>query len=333
MCACSAPRSTPHEQCPGPQRGARQRGQVAPVSAVSAAPAAPAVPARQPRAGRASATAARKTGFFLAIAIFVVVSLFPFYWIVLTSLKTQPQIAAGTSSLLPQHVTFANYVDDFTQQDFLRPLLNSILVSVCVTVISVVLATLAGYALSKTRIRGKTVILGFVLLGSFFPLLAMVGPLFILYRHSSLLINNYPGLIIACLIYTLPLATWLLTNYFAQIPTELEEAAIVDGTSRLGALAKVIMPVALPGVFTVTILSFILAWNDFTFALSFMTTPDHYTAPLAIVDFVPQGQSSQFNTPYNLIDAAVVIISVPIALLVIFAQRRIISGLTAGALK
>jgi ABC-type glycerol-3-phosphate transport system permease component len=270
----------------------------------------------------------RRTGFFSLLAVFVVASLFPFYWIVITSLKTPAEIAQGTTSLLPGHMTLSNYIDDFTQQDFIRPLINSVIVSVSTTVLTVVLASLAGYALSRTRIRGKPLILGFVLVGAFFPLLAMVGPLFIVYRNLGLL-NSYPALIIACLIYTLPLAVWLLTNYFSQIPRELEEAAIVDGTTRVQALRKVIMPVALPGVFTVTILSFILVWNDFTFALSFMQTPDRYTAPLAIVTL---GQS-QYQTFYNLIDAAVVIISLPIALIVIFAQRRIVSGLTAGALK
>lgn len=297
------------------------------MSAVSAAGRV-ARPGRPGSLRRDSARAARKTGFFVLLAIFVIASLFPFYWIVNTSLKTSGEIAQGTHSLLPGHVTFSNYVDDFTQQDFIRPLLNSVLVSVCVTVITVVLASLAGYALARTRIRGKTAILGFILVGAFFPLLAMVGPLFIVYRRLSLL-NTYEGLIIACLIYTLPLATWLLTNYFSQIPKELEEAAVMDGLTRVKALYKVIMPVAMPGVFTVTILSFILAWNDFTFALSFMSTPSHYTAPLAIVNL---GQS-QYQVFYNLIDAAVVIISVPIALIVIFAQRRIVSGLTAGALK
>jgi ABC-type glycerol-3-phosphate transport system permease component len=201
-------------------------------------------------------------------------------------------------------------------------------VSLAGTLITVLLASLAGYAIARTRLRGKPLIFGFILIAGFFPQMAMVGPLFIVYKHIGLL-NSYPGLIIACLIYTLPIATWLLTSYFSQIPIQLEEAAIVDGASRLQALRKVIMPVALPGVFTVTILSFILIWNDFTFALSFQSTPNMFTAPLAIVNL---GQS-QFQTFYNLIDAAVVIISIPIALIVIFAQRRIVSGLTAGALK
>jgi ABC-type glycerol-3-phosphate transport system permease component len=271
---------------------------------------------------------ARKTGFFLLLAIFVLASLFPFYWILITSLKTNAQIQQGTSSLLPSHVTWSSYITDLTKEDFVRPLLNSAIVSLSATLITVLLAALAGYGVSRTRMRGKPVVFGFILIAGFFPIMAMVGPLFIVYRHSGLL-NSYPGLILASLIYTLPIATWLLTSYFSQIPVQLEEAAIVDGATRLQALRKVILPVALPGVFTVTILSFILVWNDFTFALSFQSSPDMFTAPLAIVNL---GQS-QFQTFYNLIDAAVVIISIPIALIVIFAQRRIVSGLTAGAIK
>jgi ABC-type glycerol-3-phosphate transport system permease component len=190
------------------------------------------------------------------------------------------------------------------------------------------MGTLGGYALSRTRIRGKPLILGFILIAGFFPVIAMVGPLFLAYRNLGLL-DTYPALVITYLIYTLPIATWFLANFFSRIPFQLEEAAIVDGTTRLGALRKVILPVAVPGIFTVAILSFILAWNDFAFAVSFMDTPDKYTAPLAIVNL----GHSQYQVHYNLIDAAVVIVTVPIALLVIFAQRQIISGLTAGALK
>jgi len=271
---------------------------------------------------------ARRTGFFLMLAIFVLVSLFPFYWIVDTSLKTPQAIAAGTTSLLPGHVTFSNYIDDFTQQDFIRPLLNSVLVAGCTTIVTVVLAALAGYALSRTQIRGKPVWLAFILIANFFPVIAMVGPLLTVYRRIGLL-DTYPGLIIADLIYTLPLATFLMSSYFSQIPKSLEEAALVDGSTRLRTLRKIIVPVALPGVFTTAILSFMLTWNDFLLALSFMTDPSHYTATVAIVSL---GQSP-YQTFYNLIDAAVVIISLPIALLVLLAQRRIVSGLTAGSFR
>jgi ABC-type glycerol-3-phosphate transport system permease component len=274
-----------------------------------------------------------RTGYFLLVAGFVVASLFPFYWIVITSLKTQTALSQGTSSLLPGHITFGSYTFDLTQTSatgisFGRALLNSALVALSTTAITVVLSVLAGYGLSRTRIRGKTVILGFVLLSGFFPVLAIVGPLFLAYRHIGLL-NTYPALIITYLIYTLPIATWFLANFLSQIPHQLEEAALVDGSTRLGALRRVILPVAVPGIFTVTILSFIFAWNDFAFAVSFMETPDKYTAPLAVVGL----GHSQFQVFYNRIDAAVVMITLPVALLVIFAQRRIISGLTAGALK
>ena len=137
---------------------------------------------------------------------------------------------------------------------------------------TVVVASLAGYALARLPIRGAGAILAFILIAGFFPVLAMVGPLFLLFKELGLLDNIYP-LIIVYLVYTLPIATWLLKNFFAQIPKELEEAALVDGATRLQALRKVVIPVAVPGVFTAGILSFILAWNDFTFAVSFLETP------------------------------------------------------------
>lgn len=270
----------------------------------------------------------RRVGFVALLAIFVLASLFPFYWILITSLKTSGEIAAGTTSLLPGHITWSNYATDLTQQNFIRPLVNSAIVCLSATLLTVIIAAPAGYALSRTRIRGRPLILGFILVAAFFPIIAMVGPMFIAYRRIGLL-NTYPALILSYLVYTLPLATWLLASYFSQIPKELEEAALVDGSSRIRTLWRVVMPVALPGVFTAAIMSFILAWNDFLLALSFMTSPNMYTAPVAIVSL---GQS-QYQTFYNLIDAAVVIISIPVALLVIFAQRRIVSGLTAGALK
>jgi ABC-type glycerol-3-phosphate transport system permease component len=156
----------------------------------------------------------------------------------------------------------------------------------------------------------------------------MVGPLFLVYRRIALL-NSYQGLIVAYLIYTLPLAIWLLTNYFGQIPKELDESAMVDGASRVRALWRIIIPIAAPSIFTAGIISFILAWNDFTLALSFENQPGSYTAPLAIVNL---GQS-QYQVFYNQIDAAVVVVTLPVALIVLLAQRRIISGLTTGALK
>jgi ABC-type glycerol-3-phosphate transport system permease component len=301
----------------------------------AAGPATARTRPRRRRAGRriTPRRVASRTGFYLLLAIFVVASLFPFYWMVVNSLKTDADFSKGTTSLLPGHISFASYSNDLlysstTGLNFGRTLLNSAIVALSATAITVVIGVLAGYALSRTRMRFKTPTLGFILVAGFFPTIAMVGPLFILYRRLGLL-NNYLALIIAYLIYTLPIAIWFLANFFTQIPHQLEEAALVDGSTRLQALRRVILPVAMPGIFTVTILSFILAWNDFLFAVSYMETPDKYTAPLAIIGL---GQS-QFRVFYNRIDAAVVMVTIPVVLIVMFAQRRIISGLTAGALK
>jgi ABC-type glycerol-3-phosphate transport system permease component len=272
-----------------------------------------------------------QTFFYAGVVIAILVSLFPFYWILRTSLLTDSQVSAGvggSNGLVPSHLSWSAYVEDFSQQHFLGPLVNSIIVALAATVVTIVVASLAGYALARLEVRGAGAILGFVLLAGFFPVLAIVGPLFLLLKNLGFLDNIYP-LIIVYLVYTLPIATWLLRNFFAQLPKELEEAALVDGATRLQALRKVVIPVAVPAVFTAAILSFILAWNDFTFAVSFLVTPSHFTAPLAIVTF---GQS-QYQVFYNRIDAAVVIISIPIALLVLFLQRRIVSGLTAGSFR
>jgi len=280
---------------------------------------------------RRSGKVVRESLFYLAVVIVVLIALFPFYWILRTSLLSNAQVAAGvggSNGIIPSHLSGEAYRNVFSQASFLTPLLNSVIVSLATTVITVIVASLAGYALARLKIRGAGAILGFILLAGFFPVLAMIGPLFLVLRTLGWLNSIWP-LIIVYLVYTLPIATWLLKNFFEQIPVELEDAALVDGATRLQTLRKVVIPVAVPAVFTAAILSFILAWNDFAFAVSFLTSLNHYTAPLAITTF---GQS-QYQTFYNLIDAAVVIISVPIALLVLFAQRRIVSGLTAGSFR
>lgn len=273
----------------------------------------------------------RESLFYVTVAVVVLIALFPFYWILRTSLESSSQIAAGVggpNGVVPSHLSFSAFVNVFKQQQFLTPLLNSIIVALCTTVVTIVVATMAGYSLARLSIRGAGAILAFILLAGFFPVLAMIGPLFLLLRSMNALNNIYP-LIIIYLVYTLPISTWLLRNFFQQIPLELEDAALVDGATRLQTLRRVVIPVAVPGVFTAAILSFILAWNDFAFAVSFLSSTSHFTAPLAIVTF---GQSG-FQTFYNLIDAAVVIISIPIAALVLFAQRRIVAGLTAGSFR
>ncbi len=273
----------------------------------------------------------RETLFYIAVVIVILVALFPFFWILRTSLMSNAQVGqgvGGANGIIPSHLTFSSFVDVFKQNDFQRPLLNSFIVALCCTAVTVVVASMAGYALARLHIRGVGAILGFILLAGFFPVLAIIGPLFLVMRHLGVLDSIYP-LIIIYTVYTLPISTWLLKSFFDQIPTELEDAALTDGATRLQTLRRVVIPVAIPGVFTAAILSFILAWNDFAFAVAFLQSPQHFTAPLDITTF----GFSQFQTYYNLIDAAVVIISIPVALLVLFAQRRIVSGLTAGSFR
>ena len=298
------------------------------MAAIGAGPAPTAI-ARTRRPGTGKIV--RETLFYLAVVIVVLIALFPFYWILRTSLLSNSQVAAGVggaNGIIPSHLSGVAYKNVFTQASFLRPLLNSVIVALLTTAVTIVVASMAGYALARLRIRGAGAILAFILLAGFFPVLAMIGPLFLMLRYLGWLNSIWP-LIIVYLVYTLPIATWLLKNFFEQVPVELEDAALVDGATRLQTLRKVVIPVAVPAVFTAAILSFILAWNDFAFAVSFLTSQNHFTAPLAITIY---GQS-QYQTFYNLIDAAVVIISIPIAVLVLFAQRRIVAGLTAGSFR
>jgi ABC-type glycerol-3-phosphate transport system permease component len=302
------------------------------TAAVAGAGAAPAVPAVLKYRRRITPRKiVRETLFYLAVVIVVLIALFPFYWILRTSLESNSQVAAGVggaNGIIPSHLSGEAFVNVFTQQSFLTPLLNSIIVALGCTVVTIIVASMAGYALARLKIRGAGAILAFILLAGFFPVLAMIGPLFLLLRYIGALNSIYP-LIIIYLVYTLPISTWLLKNFFEQIPKDLEDAALTDGATRLQTLRKVVVPVAIPGVFTAAILSFILAWNDFAFAVSFLSTQSHFTAPLAITTFTESG----YQTFYNLLDAAVVIVSIPIALLVLFAQRRIVSGLTAGSFR
>ena len=299
------------------------------TAAVAEAGAAPA--ALKYRRRITPGKAVRETLFYIAVVIVVLIALFPFYWILRTALESNSQVAAGVggkNGIIPGHLSGQAFVNVFTQQHFLTPLLNSIIVALATTVVTIIVASSAGYALARLNIRGAGAVLSFILLAGFFPVLAMIGPIFLILKSIGALDSIYP-LIVVYLVYTLPISTWLLKNFFEQIPKDLEDAALTDGATRLQTLRKVVIPVAVPGVFTAAILAFILAWNDFAFAVSFLSTQSHFTAPLAITTF---GQSG-YQTFYNLIDSAVVIVSIPIALLVLFAQRRIVSGLTAGSFR
>ncbi|NMP22722.1 carbohydrate ABC transporter permease [Sulfobacillus harzensis] len=268
-----------------------------------------------------------RIGFGVLVAVIIIYSLLPFFWILRSSLESSAGLSQPTSTFWPIGITLSHYRDLFAEENFLRPLINSIVVAGITTCIAVVLGSLAAYALSRLPVKGRMAVLGFVLLVSFFPQIGMVGPLFLIFRHIGWL-DTYQSLIFPYLILSLPITTWILTAFFAQIPVEIEEAAMVDGASIIQTIWRVFVPLALPGIFTGAILGFLLSWNDLLFALSFIQSPNMFTVPLALVNF-----RNAFYIHYGQIDAGVVVASVPIALVVLFLQRRIEAGLTAGGVK
>jgi len=276
---------------------------------------------------RARAFAAN-VGFYLVLLAILLFSLFPFYWVLITSLKSDAELTQAVHGLWPDNAGFGAYNQLLVAGNFVVPLANSVIVAVGATAIALVTGVLTAYALVRLVQSARAAVLGFVLAVGFFPVIAMVGPLFFVYRNLALL-NTYPALIITYLIYAIPIGLWILVSIFTEIPKEIEEAATTDGATPLQTLWLIVLPLALPGVFTAAIISFILCWNDFVFALSFMSDPNRYTAPLAIVNL---GQS-RYQVFYNIIDAGVVVTTLPIVILVLFAQRRIVSGLAAGSLK
>jgi ABC-type glycerol-3-phosphate transport system permease component len=264
----------------------------------------------------------------VVLALVVAVFLLPLYWVFAHSFESAAEYARNQVTLWPSHPTLSNYYTVLVRDGFGTAILSSVIVALTTTAITLVVGSLAGYALARLRVRGRGLILGFVILAGFFPLTAMMGPLFDVMVHTGLL-DTYPGLSIADLVYTVPFTTWLLTSLFAQLPAEIEEAAMVDGCGRLQVLVKVVLPLAAPAMATATIFSFILVWSDFAFSLAFLQTSNRFTAPLAIVML---GQA-KYQTFYNYTDAAVMITALPILALVLLAQRRIVAGMTSGALR
>jgi multiple sugar transport system permease protein len=255
------------------------------------------------------------------------VSLVPVWWIISLSFKDPSTIADG--SFVPKKWTWKNYSSIFHQSLFTDALRNSIGIALISTLIAVVIASMAAYAISRLEFPGKTAILAAALAIAMFPPISIVGPLYNLWRNLGLF-DTWQGLIIPYLTFTLPLAIYVLSAFFREIPWELEQAAQVDGATPFQAFQKVIVPLAAPGVFTTAILVFIFAWNDFIFAVSLTSTNHAQTVPAAISSFPG---ASQFQTPIGSIAAAAVIVTVPIIIIVLLFQRRIVAGLTAGAVK
>jgi multiple sugar transport system permease protein len=266
-------------------------------------------------------------GWAATDALVLLVALFPVLWILMLSLKSPGTVTDG--SFLPNEWSLENYSNIFEQGIFTRALLNSFGIAMIATAIAVVLASMAAYAIARLNFPGKAIMLGAALMIAMFPPISIVGPLYNMWRNLGLF-DTWPGLIIPYLTFALPLAIYTLTAFFREIPWELEQAAQVDGATPFQAFRKVIVPLAAPGVATTAILVFIFCWNDFVFAVSLTSTSAAQTVPAALSQFPG---ASQFTAPYGSIAAAAVVVTIPIIILVMIFQRRIVAGLTAGAVK
>jgi multiple sugar transport system permease protein len=260
-------------------------------------------------------------------ALVIIYALAPVAWIVSLSLK--PAADLGDGRLLPARVTLDQYRAIFANREFAAALANSLGVASLATAISVAFAAAAAYAIVRLTFTGRRALLGAALAVAMFPPIAIIGPLFNLWRVVGLY-DTWPGLVLPYLTFTLPLAIWTLTAFFRQIPWELEKAARIDGATRLQAFYLVIVPLAAPGVFAAAVLVFIFAWNDFLFAVSLTSTDAARTVPAAIAFFTG---NSQFERPAGAIAAASVVVTAPIVVLVALFEKRIVAGLTAGAVK
>jgi multiple sugar transport system permease protein len=267
------------------------------------------------------------SGWSLAIIIIFVASLVPVVWIVMLSLKTPATATDG--SFIPHAWTLSNYSDIFKLGTFTSALRNSIGIGLIATLLAVALASSAAYAIARLDFPGKRVILAVALGVAMFPQISLVGPLYNLWRQIGLY-DTWPGLIIPYMTFALPLSIYTLSAFFREIPWELEQAAQVDGATPFQAFRKVIVPLATPGIVTTFIIVFIICWNDFVFAISLTSTSRAQTVPAAISSFPGV---SQFTVPYGDIAAAAVVVTIPVMLLVLVFQRRIVAGLTAGAVK
>lgn len=269
----------------------------------------------------------KKISFWLLLTVIAVYTLFPFYWAIVSSLKTGS--ALFEVDPWPKAPAWSNYAAVFEGQPFGQNILNSVIVASSVVVLSLLLGLTASFALARIEFRGRKVLLLSVLGVSMFPQIAVLSGMFELVRWLGLY-NKLPALVLSNLILTLPFTVWVLTTFMRELPKELEEAAIVDGATPWVIVTRVFLPLLGPAMATTGLLAFIAAWNEFLFALTFTQSDAVRTVPVAIALF---SGGSAFETPWGLIMAASVIVTVPLVVLVLIFQRKIISGLTAGAVK
>ena len=265
--------------------------------------------------------------FYVFLVIFVFVSIFPLLWVFKMSIITKTELYATPPTVVPQNLSGAEWAQVLGDSTFQQALVNSTIIATVTTVICLFFGSIAAYAISRLRFRLKGAVMTLILAISFFPAVAIIAPLFIQYTQLGL-INTYWSVIITDTVFALPLTIWLLVAFFRELPVDLEDAARVDGATTIQAFRKVIVPLAAPGVFTTAILTFIYAWNEFLFANTFLF--DESTQPVTVV--IPNF-ATIYTVDYGAQAAASVIVTVPLVILVLIFQRRIVSGLTAGAVK
>jgi trehalose/maltose transport system permease protein len=269
--------------------------------------------------------------FWLLVIGIIFYTVFPFYWALVGALKPSSEIGDPTPSYWPTTIDWSNLQYVFSNQDFLFALRNSVIVSVTTVVISLIFGSFAAYALGRMQFRGKNFSLYLILSMTMFPQIAILGSLFQSIRSFNLY-NTMPALIITYLTFTLPFTVWVLANFFRSMPGELEEAALVDGATPFQAFTKILLPLALPGLVTTGLLAFISAWNEFLYALTFTSTGNYNarTVQPAINSFSGR---TQFDEPWGAVMAASVVVTIPLVVLVLVFQRKILAGLTSGAVK
>jgi multiple sugar transport system permease protein len=263
----------------------------------------------------------------IAAGIVVVNGFFPAVWILLTSLKTEAELVSKPITYLPHQLVLSNYVQAFTDQPLLKYLGNSLIVAVLSTLVALTVSAFAAYAIARLNLRHRQMILTCIVASSMFPLVTLLVPIFETMRNLNLL-NTYTALVLPYTVLSLPVCTLVLVSFFQSIPKDLENAAMIDGCTRIGALWRVVVPLAAPGVFTAGILAFVNAWDEFLLALSLNASAGMRTLPVGISLY--QGE---FTFPWPVISAALVVAIVPIAVLIALFQERVVGGLTQGGLK
>ena len=265
--------------------------------------------------------------FYVFLVVFVLVSMFPLLWIFKMSIVTKSELFASPPTILPNTPTASSYATIFGDSSFQRALINSTIISGITTVICLFFGSIAAYAIARLTFHFKSLVMTLILAISFFPAVAIIAPLFIQFRQIGI-IDTYWAAIVPDVVFALPLTIWILVAFFRELPRDLEEAARVDGATTLQAFRMVVVPLAAPGVFTAAILTFIHAWNEFLFANTFLF--DERTQPVTVV--IPNF-ATVYTVDYGAQAAAAVVVTVPLVVLVLIFQRRIVSGLTAGAVK